>query len=74
MKVGYALIYNKREVNIYNGCTVSVRIVVLGVGSLEKGCWCLRIRMWRLSLQHIVCNEQTVTLVLDSPFGTESFN
>ena len=70
-KAGYVSIYNDSEVNIYDGRTVKI---VVSEAAVLKGWQCLRIRMWRVPLQHNVTNLNKDTLLLNGPTGTESLN
>ena len=70
-KAGYVLICYDEEVNIYEGRTVKI---IVSDEAVLKGWRCPRTRMWRIPLQHTVQNEQTDTLILNSPSGMESLN
>ena len=65
------LICDDAEVNIYDGRTVKITV---SEEAVLKGWWCPRTRMWRIPLKHTVRNEQTDTLILNSPSGLESLN
>ena len=64
-------IYDNTEVNIYDGRTVKITV---SEEAVLKGWRCPRTRMWRIPLNHKVRNEQTDTLILNSPSGLESLN
>ena len=63
-KAGYVSICNDAEVNIYDGRTVKITV---SEEDVLKGWRCPRTRMWQIPLKHTVRNEQTDTLILNSP-------
>ena len=70
-KSGYVSIYDDAEVNIYDGRTVKITV---SEEAVLKGWRCPRTRIWIIPLKHTVKNEQTDTLILNSPSGLESLN
>ena len=70
-KAGYVLICDDAKVNIYDGRTVKI---TASEEAILKGLRCPRTLIWRIPLKHTVWNEQTNTLILNSPSGLESLN
>ena len=70
-QAGYVTICDNEEVNIYDGRTAKI---VVYEEAVLKGWFFPKARMWRVLLQPHVINNNTDTLLLNGPTGTESLN
>ena len=71
MEGGYFAVYDKNEVNIYNGRKAKIMITEEAV---LKGYRCPRERLWRILLVRDVQNENTDTLILNKKDQLQSLN
>ena len=70
-KAGYVTICDNKEVNIYDGRTAKI---VVSEEAVLEGWFFPKARMWRVPLQPHIINNDTDTLLLNGPTGTESLN
>ena len=70
-QAGYVTIYDNQEVNIYDGRTAKI---IVSEKAFLKGWFCPEAIMWRIPLQPHISNNNTETLLLNRPTGTESPN
>ena len=70
-QAGYVTICDNQEVNIYDGRTVKK---IVSEKAVLKGWFCPKYRMWRIPLQPHISNNNTDTLLLNGPTGTEHLN
>ena len=69
-EAGYTAVYDEDEVNFYNK---TAKIVISEEAVLT---WyrCKRSKLWRVALAEHVQNENTDTVIIDSPCGLQSLN
>ena len=70
-QAGYVTICENPEVNIYDGLTAKI---IVSEKAVLKRWFCPKSRMWRIPLQTHIRNNNTDTLLLNGPTGTESLN
>ena len=68
---GYFAVYDKNEVNIYDG--KKAKIIITDEAVL-KGYRYTREKLWRIPLIEDVRNDNTDTIILDNKDGRQSFN
>ena len=66
---GYTAVYDNEEVNFYEKEHVKIEAKVV-----LRGYRCPKSRLWRVPLTEIIVNENTDTILLDSPCGHKSTN
>ena len=64
---GYIAVYNENEVNFYEK-----RAVTITEKSVLRGYHCPRANIWIVLMQPAVINENTDTIILNSPCGQQS--
>ena len=68
---GYFAVYDKNEVNIYDGKKAKI---IITEEAVLKGYRCPRKKLWRIPLVKDVQNENTDTIILNSKGGLQSLN
>jgi hypothetical protein len=71
VEAGYTAIYDNKKVNFYD--TMTTKIMVLA-DKILKGWQCLWAKLWCVPLVDNICNENTVTLLLDHPHKHDCLN
>jgi hypothetical protein len=66
---GYTAVYDRDSVNFYDEDTIRI-----DAPAVLRGYRCPRTGLWRIPLQQFVINDNTDTLVLDAPCGTQPTN
>ena len=69
-QAGYVTICDNQEVNIYEG---RITKIIVSEKAVQKRWFFPKARMWRIPLQPHMSNNNTDTLLLNVPTGTESF-
>ena len=67
----YFTVYDDKEVNIYDGKTAKIYITEEAV---LRGYRCTHSKLWRIPLRDTVTNQNTQTVLLNSPNGRQSLN
>ena len=68
---GYFAVYDKNEVNIYDGKKSKT---IITEEAVLKGYRCPREKLWMIPLIEYVQNENTDTIILESEYGRKSLN
>ena len=68
---GYVTVYDGDEVNVYNGCTTTIKV---SEAAVLQGWRCPRARLWRIPLTSDIKNINTNMFLLNSPDGRDTLN